>query len=237
VTSRSPPFRGCIALEGTSRDARVRVARAFFARGSARRVARHPREVLVPPRVRADESVAALRHSEGARSFFGTESRKGPVRSGRGDARGDARRGSPRGRTRGGHARRAPPRARRRLERLDARRAANPRAAARRHPSGRLGRARGDRDRARARRGRARPPAARAPRPPLRRAARGERREQVLLERHRRRGGRRRGVGCQGGGGGRGGSRARGRRSDADGPPAFQAQRRLELGCVSQTRR
>ena len=32
-----------LLLEGTSRDARVRVARAFFARGSARRVARHPR--------------------------------------------------------------------------------------------------------------------------------------------------------------------------------------------------
>ena len=45
----------------------------------------------MPPRVRADQSVVALRQPEAAPSFFGTGSAKGP-RSGRGDARGDARR-------------------------------------------------------------------------------------------------------------------------------------------------
>ena len=82
-----------------------------------------PGEVLVPPRVRADESVVALRQPRAPGAFSAPDPRKGRVRSGRGDARGDARRGSPRGRRgqrRGGHMRRAPPRASRSTPRVPA---------------------------------------------------------------------------------------------------------------------
>ena len=192
VTSRSPPFRGCIALEGTSRDARVRVARAFFARGSARRVARPPARFSCH-RAFGRTSRSPRSAAEGARSFS-APSRERPrqIRAGRCTRR-CAPGFSPRTDARRARAARSAARA---AEARAARRAsrANPRAAAvatRRvvsaareatAPAPGLG---------------AGAPSRRARAASASGAARGERREQVLLERHRRGGGRRRGVGCE----------------------------------------
>ena len=169
VTSRSHPFCFSRALLATPRP----IARAFFARGSARRVARHPRRGSRAT-ARSGGPVGRRAQATGCHELFGTGSAKGRVGSGGAmhaamragvltAASADRSSAGTRGVLRDA---RGELRAARRASRRE------PRAASRRRPSGRLGHAR-PRHRARARRARARLPA-RAPRASL--SSRGARR-------------------------------------------------------------